>query len=78
MIHDDPIVRRYRLKHPSRRGAKCVVVVTATNKMFVLFNDALIAQRGRGRWVSLEPGYEVFDGPNLESIVVHYRGSMVQ
>ena len=51
---------------------------------FVILNGVKIAKRGlpdtphAGQWVSLEPGFSVFDGPDLESIVIEYRGVRLQ
>ena len=52
--------------------------------LFVVFNGVKIAKRGQpgsaqaGQWISLEPGYRVLDGPDLESIVIEYQGARLQ
>jgi hypothetical protein len=50
--------------------------------LFIVFNGMRIARRGAphspqaGTWVSLEPGYRVFDKEG--AIVVEYKGVRVQ
>ena len=52
--------------------------------IFIVFGGLKVAKRGRpgtphdGQWVSLEPGYVVFDGQDLETIIVEYRGAPLQ
>jgi hypothetical protein len=51
--------------------------------MFIIFDGVKIAKRGypdtpqARTWVSLEPGWRVLDGPNLDSIAVEYQGVRV-
>ena len=48
--------------------------------MFIVANGNKIAQRGKlgtpqaRTWVSLEPGWSVFDSDNLETLIVAYNG----
>ena len=47
--------------------------------LFVVVNGVRIAKRGypytphAGTWVSIEPGWEVLDGENLESILIKHN-----
>jgi|KBSMisStaDraftv2_1062788.scaffolds.fasta_scaffold2164596_1 hypothetical protein len=51
--------------------------------LFVIFDGVRIAKRGHpgtaqaGRWVSLEPGWRVLNGPNLSSFMVEHNGVRV-
>ena len=51
--------------------------------LFVTFDGVRIAKRGHpgtaqaGRWVSLEPGWRVLNGPNLSSFMVEHNGVRV-
>ena len=48
--------------------------------MFIVANGNKVAQRGKPgtpqarTWVSLEPGWSVFDSDNLEMLIVAYNG----
>jgi hypothetical protein len=50
--------------------------------LFVVFNGVKIAKRGLGpqarTWVSLEPGYRVFDSADGTKIIVEYNGVRLQ
>ena len=51
--------------------------------LFVIFDGVRIAKRGHpgtaqgGGWVSLEPGWQVLNGPNLSSFMVEHNGVRV-
>jgi hypothetical protein len=48
--------------------------------MFVVVDGVKIARRGHpntpkaGTWISIEPGWEVLDGEDLESILIKHNG----
>jgi len=52
--------------------------------LFLVHRGIRIAKRGKPgtpharTWVSLEPGYRVFDGPDLKEIIVEYKDMAVQ
>ena len=54
---------------------ECVVQITETD-IYVIYDGVRIAERGKPgtpqakTWISLEPGYVVYDTPNLSQIVV--------
>jgi hypothetical protein len=54
---------------------ECVVEITKT-EIYVVYDGIRIAQRGKPgtaqakTWVPLEPGYVVYDAPDLSEIVV--------
>jgi hypothetical protein len=60
-----------------------VTVVINDTDVFVVVGDLKIARRGypdtpqAGTWVSLEPGWEVFDGEEPETIAITYNGAKV-
>ena len=52
--------------------------------MFVHFDGRRIAKRGHpntphaGKWIALEPGFAVYDAPDLSSITIEFNGVRVQ
>ena len=65
-----------------KRGDVCAMECTG-NDLFVIFNGVRIAKLGypdtaqAKTWVSLEPGWRVLNGPNLESIAIECDGVRV-
>ena len=52
------------------------------NEVFVEVDGIRVARRGpvglqKCMWISLEPGWEVFDGENFESVTVRYHDVQV-
>ncbi|NOJ40912.1 hypothetical protein HCN58_15090 [Bradyrhizobium sp. WSM 1791] len=51
--------------------------------LFLKFNGVVIAKRGQpgsqqaGKWIVLEPGYEVIDGGDGNSILIRQQGARV-
>jgi hypothetical protein len=51
--------------------------------MFVIREGVRIAKRGHpgtahaGKWISLEPGFSIYDDPAQEAIVIEYKGVRV-
>jgi len=52
--------------------------------VFVIRKGVKIAKRGHpqtpqaGTWISLEPGWAVLDGPDINSVVVTYQGVVIR
>jgi hypothetical protein len=46
-------------------------------EMYVAYDGVRIARRESATWISLEPGWVVRDGKNLESIAIEYNGARV-
>lgn len=46
--------------------------------VFVVFDGRRIAKRGDRTWISLEPGWEVFDIGDRDGVSVAYRGTVIQ
>jgi len=56
-----------------------IKVVGEGRDLFVEVDGVRVARRGSpGTWISLEPGWEVFDGENLESVTVRYTRPRLQ
>lgn len=57
---------------------------TGQNEIYVVLDGVCIAKRGQPdtpqarTWVSLEPGYRVYDSPDKEEIVVEYNGAVIE
>lgn len=66
---------------PRAKTDRCAIESDGKN-LFVVFNGVRIARRGypgtpqARTWVSLEPGYRVFDSDDM--IIVEHRGVRVQ
>jgi len=51
--------------------------------IFVMADGVRVAKRGRPgtpqakTWIPLEPGWRVFDGPGLQTIVVEHNGVVI-
>ena len=62
---------------------ECIVEITKTD-IYVVYDGIRIAQRGKPgtpqakTWISLEPGYEVFNTPDLSEIVVGRTDPSIQ
>ena len=60
-----------------------VELISDGRDLFVAVDGIRIAQRGHpgtpqaATWISIEPGWEVFDGKGLRSILIKYRGVRV-
>jgi hypothetical protein len=58
-----------------KKTPECVVQITETD-IYVIYDGVRIAERGKPgtpqakTWISLEPGYVVYDTPDLSQIVV--------
>jgi hypothetical protein len=46
-------------------------------EFYVAYDGVRIARRENATWISLEPGWVVRDGKNLESIAIEYNGARV-
>jgi hypothetical protein len=63
----------------NQRRRECKIASDGKD-IFVVFDGKRIAKRGHPRtpqtkkWVSLEPGYNVYDEGNLEALVVEHDG----
>ena len=61
-----------------------IKVVGEGSDLFVEVDGIRVARRGdrgspqEGTWISLEPGWEVFDGENFESVTVRYTQPRLQ
>ena len=57
--------------------------VSDGNDMFVVADGLKIAKRGHHgtthakTWIPLEPGWDVVDGENLETIAIRYNGAAI-
>jgi hypothetical protein len=66
-----------------KKPPECGVEITKTD-MFVVHDGIRIAKRGKPgtpqakTWISLEPGYVVFNTPDLSEIVVQYTEPNIQ
>lgn len=53
-------------------------------ELFLTLDGVRIAKRGHPdtphaqTWISIEPGYEVFDNADLTELVVHFKGVRLQ
>jgi hypothetical protein len=62
---------------------ECIVQITETD-IYVVYDGIRIAQRGKPgtpqakTWISLEPGYVVYDAPDLSQIVVGRTDPRIQ
>ena len=62
---------------------ECVVQITETD-IYVIYDGVRIAERGKPgtpqakTWISLEPGYEVYNTPDFSEIVVGRTDPSVQ
>ena len=62
---------------------ECIVQITKTD-IYVVYDGIRIAQRGKPgtpqakTWISLEPGYVVYDTPDLFQIVVGRTDPSIQ
>jgi hypothetical protein len=71
------------MRRKSRQPSAAMLQFTGED-VFVIRDGVKIAQRGHpetkeaGKWISLEPGWAVLDGPDLNTIIVTYRGVVVQ
>jgi hypothetical protein len=60
-----------------------VEVISDGKDIFVVVDGVRIARRGHpntpqaATWISIEPGWEVLDGENLESILIKHNGVSV-
>jgi hypothetical protein len=58
-----------------RKVAECIVEITKTD-IYVVYDGVRIAKRGKPgtpqakTWIPLEPGYAVFNRPDLSELVV--------
>jgi len=65
-----------------KKAKKCTVRVTKTD-IFVDYDGVRIAQRGKpgtrqaGTWISLEPGYNVYDTADMSEIVIARNGTRI-
>lgn len=70
-------------KKKRKRRMKVEMIGTDEGDIFVVIDGVKIARRGypdtpqARTWVSLEPGWRVLDGPNLESICVEVDPSVL-
>ena len=62
---------------------ECIVQITKTD-IYVVYDGIRIAKRGKPgtpqakTWISLEPGYEVYNTPDLSEIVVGRTDPSIQ
>ena len=69
---------------PPRDHQPDVVMEFTGDDAFIVFDGVKIAKRGHPgtaqakTWVSLQPGWRVLDGPNLDSIAIECDGVRVQ
>ena len=60
-----------------------IKVVGEVKDLFVEVDGVRVARRGHpnspqaGTWISLEPGWQVFDGENFESVTVRFNDVQV-
>jgi hypothetical protein len=63
--------------------AEGIVAVKQGGNLFVEVDGVAIAERGHpgtpqeGTWVSIEPGWEVVDDPDLLSITIRHNGAQI-
>jgi len=75
----DPNVEEYELERVPKAQND-----TGHDELYVVYNGVHIAKRGHPgtpqaeTWVALEPGYRVFDGYDLGTIVIEYNGMFLQ
>jgi hypothetical protein len=60
-----------------RREMGQAVIESDGIDVFVVYNGVRIAKREAQTWVSLEPGYTVWDKNYPEELVVKYEGKVV-
>ena len=66
-----------------KKPSECIVEITKTD-IYVVYDGIRIARRGKPgtpqakTWISLEPGYEVFNTPDLSEIVVGRTDPRIQ
>jgi hypothetical protein len=60
-----------------------IKVVGEGKEVFVEVDGIRIARRGpaglqKSMWISLEPGWQVFDGENFETVAIRYKSTQLQ
>jgi hypothetical protein len=62
---------------------KGVTLIKDKQDFFVVVDGVTVARHGHpgtpqaGTWVSLEPGWQVFDSEGLETIAIEYSGATI-
>jgi hypothetical protein len=88
MTNAERTTRKTSSKSTTRTRTKeklpeCIVQVTETD-IYVIYDGVRIAERGKPgtpqakTWISLEPGYVVYDTPDLSQIVVGRTDPSIQ